>query len=331
MSLLYVLLGILILTAGIIDLPWTTLWVEGGAGPLTSRVMKGTWRTFRKVGSHHSRFLSLSGPLILGFSLLVWTVLLWIGWTFIFAGTENALIDTQNPGPISWIERFYFTGYTIFTLGNGDFVLRDGIWQIATVFATASGMLFVTMSVTYVLSVLDAVTQKRSFASSVSGLGTQSDVIVRTSWDEGEFQGLDLPLNSFISELSTLTTNHKAYPILHYFHSEQDAQSPVVTVTVLDEALTLLKFGISERDHPPELILNNARSTIQRYLDMLSSAVPSADQTPSAPDLEVLRKNGIPTVSDDEFTESLEKLTDRRRQLLGLIEADARQWPTDET
>lgn len=91
------------------------------------------------------------------------------------------LVDTLERGPISWIDRFYFAGYTMFTLGNGDFAPKQGVWRILTTVTAASGMLFITLSVTYVLSVLDAVTQKRSFASDVSGLGSNGTEIVRTS------------------------------------------------------------------------------------------------------------------------------------------------------
>ncbi len=330
-DLLYLTLGITLLTGGVVDLLWTTLWVEGGAGPLTSRLMARTWQTLRRIGGEHPRVLSLSGPLILVGGLTLWITLLWVGWTLIFASAESALIDTRGAGPISWIERFYFSGYTIFTLGNGDFAPRDGVWQIATVLATANGMLFVTLSVTYVLSVLDAVTQKRSFASNVSGLGTQSETVVRTSWNGEEFRGLDLPLNTFTSQLNTLTANHKAYPILHYFFSGQRKQAPTLSITILDEALTLLRFGVPEHHRLSEAILKNSRSSVENYLETLNEAfITPAARTPPAPDLASLREADIPTVTDDEFARSLDRLDDRRRRLLGLIEADARQWPSVE-
>lgn len=50
-----------------------------------------------------------------------------------------------------------------------------------TTLSTVSGMLFITLSVTYLLNVLNAVTQKRSFASGVSGLGKHGTEILLTS------------------------------------------------------------------------------------------------------------------------------------------------------
>ncbi|WP_121821188.1 potassium channel family protein [Halostella salina] len=320
--------GALLLVLAIIDILWTTLWVEGGAGPLTSLVMSSTWKTLKTVSGERPRVLSLSGPLILVLGLIMWIALLWAGWTFLFAGSEGSLIDTRSTGPISWTERFYFVGYTVFTMGNGDFTPNGGIWQVATALMTASGMLFVTLSVTYVLNVLSAVTQKRSLASGINGLGAHPSEILETSWNGDGFQGLELPLNTIASQLDTLTANHKAYPILHYFFTPQTSQAPTTNITILDETLTVLQFGVAPEHRPGEPAIRQARSSVQNYLDTLGQAfVEPASRPPPAPDLEHLRNDGIPTVPDETFTASLQEIDARRRHLLGLVESDARRWP----
>jgi len=324
-------LGVVILVVAVVDLLWTTLWVEGGAGPLTRRLMASTWGAIRRVGKRYPRVLILAGPVILSLGLLTWIGSLWGGWTLVFAGAENAIFDTRDAGPISWVERFYFVGYTLFTMGNGDFTPNDGVWQIATGLTTASGMLLVTLVVSYVISVLGAVTQKRSFASNVSGLGQRGETIVRTAWNGEDFDGLELPLNTFTTEINELTTNHHAYPILHYFYTDQREYAAVLSIVALDEALTLLCFGVQEDDRPSAAVLENARASIGNYLETLgSSFVHVADGTPQPPELEVLREADVPTISEDAFARSLEESADRRRWLGGLIEADARDWPPDD-
>lgn len=61
MNLTIFTLGVLLLTIAIVDLVWTTLWVEGGAGPLTSRLMSWSWRILRKMLDQNSQWLSLKG------------------------------------------------------------------------------------------------------------------------------------------------------------------------------------------------------------------------------------------------------------------------------
>lgn len=332
MNALYFGLGVLFLLVFTVDLVWTTLWVDGGAGPLTSQLMAGTWATIRRVAPPGSRVLALAGPLILVLGLSVWILLLWAGWVLLFASADAALQDTVASRRIGLSELIYFTGYTIFTLGNGDFIPRGDFWQITTTVASASGMLFITLSVTYVLSVLGAVTQKRAFANNVSGLGSQSIELLEASWDGDKFRGLQVPLNTFATQLNTLTSNHKAYPILHYFYSDRVEQAPTVSVTVLDEALTLLQFGVSEEDRPSEILTREARSSVQSYLEIVGGAyIEPADRTPPAPELAKLHDIGISTVSEREFDTSIEKLDTRRRTLLGLVESDERQWPNRES
>ncbi|MFC7203184.1 ion channel [Haloferax namakaokahaiae] len=292
--------------------------------------MDAEWRVLRRVFGDRKQLLSLSGPIILVTGLALWIALLWGGWTLLFASAENILRDTRNGGPISWSERFYFIGYTVFTMGNGDFTPQGARWQTATALAAGSGMLFVTLSVTYILSVLDAVTQKRSFASSVSGLGKQSSSILEQSRDAEGFHGLELPLNSITTELNTLTSNHKAYPVLHYFHSPKAKYAPAVSVVVLDELLTILRFGTSKQHRPADTIIEGTRSSVQNYLETLhGSFVTPADCSPPSPGLQSLREAGVTTVSDEEFADSLATVEERRRQLLGLIESDCREWPNE--
>lgn len=194
--------------------------------------------------------------------------------------------------------------------------------------ASASGLLFVTLAVTYILSVLGAVTQKRAFAGGVSGLGTSSVEILERSWDGNSFRGLELSLSSVGDQLDTLTSSHKAYLVLHYFYTAQPEQAPTTSVAILDDALTLLTAGVAEEAQPSELILAETRANVKRYLETLSTAyVEPADRTPPPPELGDLREISIPTVSDEQFRTSVSNLVKRRRILLGLVEYDEREWP----
>ena len=327
MTLLYTVLGAAVLGVTIVDLLWTTIWVEGRAGPVTTRLMAWTWNGLRRISGRDSRLLQLSGPLVLVVSLTTWIALLWAGWTFVFAGAADSVVETGGSGPISWADRLYFTGYSLFTLGNGGYAPQGSVWQIVTVLTTGSGMLFITLIVTYVLSVLGAVTQKRSFASSVSGLGETSESVVRAGWTGERFSGFDLPLNTITTQLNELTVNHMAYPILHYFYTADQRYATVVSVVVLDETLTILRVGVPTENGPDRAIVTSARSSVDNYLEMVDATFSAADDAPPKPDMASLREAGVPTVSDAEFADSVDELSDRRRDLLGLIDADERYWP----
>jgi len=191
MNPVFLVAGIVILVGAIVDILWTTLWVDRGAGPISGRLTTVIWRGLRIVTRDHNRALSLAGPIILTFTLAMWIGLIWIGWTLIFASESIAVVNSRTGGPADWWGRFYYVAYTMFTDGNGDYtpVYGGNVWEVASAFTTASGMAFVTLGVSYVLTVLGAVSDKRSFASTVTGLGDRSEALVRTGWTGEDFQG----------------------------------------------------------------------------------------------------------------------------------------------
>ncbi|WP_049928070.1 potassium channel family protein [Halopiger goleimassiliensis] len=320
--------GLVLLLAVTLDILWTTLWVDGGSGPLSSRLTTGLWRGLRRTTGNRSRALSLAGPLILAATLALWIGLLWLGWTLLFASDTWALVSTHTGTPADWPGRFYYVAYTMFTNGNGDYTPTSDGWEIASSFTTATGMAFVTLAVSYVLAVLGAVSEKRSFASDVTGLGERPEAFVRASWTDDEFRGVELPLHSIADDLSLLADQHKSYPILHYYHSETSDRASAVAVPILDDALTLYRHGVDESVEPNPTLVEDARSSVDSYLQTLDTAfIEPADETPPPPDLERLREEGIPTVDETEFDDSLSELADRRRQLRGIAEADAWEWP----
>ncbi len=71
---------------------------------------------------------------------------------------------------------------------------------------------------------------------------------------------------------------------------------------------------------------------MESYLLTLRGAyVNEADYAPEPPDLDRLRDAGLPTVLDRAFAEAISTLSERRRTLLGMVEADARTWPPQQS
>lgn len=331
MSAFYLILGIIVLLIGILDFIWTTLWVDGGAGPITKQISSLIWRTLRKVKGLSSRLFSWSGPITLVVALLTWIFFLWAGWTLIFAGNPASITDSQDNNPISWMERIYYTGYLIFTLGNGDYIPAEGIWQFATTIASCTGLLFITLGVTYLLSVLGAVTQKHALAESIIGFGNNGIDIVLNSWNGRNFHDIDLLLNSYASQLSFITSQHNSYPVLHYYHTDNAQEALPAAVVALDEALTIFLYAIPEELLPNGALLKETRASITSYLSTLHSAnIEPSDHSPPLIDLYHLREAGLRTVSDEKFLDYLSELQDRRRLLLAILEENHRQWPEKE-
>lgn len=331
MSVVLLLLGMTILCLGIIDFVWTTLWPNGSGGFLTKRLTNGLWKLMKMLSQGRKGIMSVAGPVIIVGTLLFWILSMWSGWTFIFASDETAFSDTADSEAISWSERIYYTGYLLFTLGNGDYIPKEGIWQFLSVTVAASGLIFITLGVTYVLSVLGALTQKRSLAKSISGLAASPAEFIQNSWNGNDFHDLDLLLNTFSSQLNNITSQHNAYPVLHFYFSAQDEESLPLSIAILDEALSILSFGIQKEFRPNSLLLKSARSSVESYLNTQKNAYTSpTDEAPPLPDLTVLHEKDLPLLPNAQILKNFEALENRRKSLLGAVRENERQWPGGE-
>ncbi|WP_027108189.1 hypothetical protein [Lacticigenium naphthae] len=330
METVYLISGTVLVLITIGDLIWTALWVDGGAGPISNGITTFIWKIMVGLNRKKSSILTVSGPVILTLTLLGWILLLWAGWTLIFAGSPQSIIDTAESQPITWNDLIYYAGYVLFTLGNGGFAPANAYWQIMTTVATGTGMLFLTLGASYILSIVNAVVRKRSFASSVLGIGKSAEEIVAIAWDGEGFSHLDLLLNTLASELSTLTQQHKAYPLLHYYHTHKPTQAITVAVPTLDDALSMIEQGTPKKAMPNPLLMKEMRSSIEEYLETLNQAfIEPSDKVPPIPSMDLLRKKAIPVLPEEEFKENMKSLEGRRKKLLGLMTADNWDWDND--
>lgn len=328
MNWLFLIGGIVLILIVFIDALWTTLWVESGAGPLARKSSNWIWRGgLSVIGRERHRRLSLLGPLILFFTLIMWIVLLWAGWVLVFAGGSQSLAHAHTGAPADWAARIYFVGYMMFTAGNGDFSPSGGGWQIAAALTNATGMVVVTLALTYLISIVSAVVKKRGFASGVMGLGISPDDFVASGWNGRDFRSLDLPLAGMAATLSDLAQRYEAYPILQYYHAGRVAKSPILAAATLDDALSILSFAVPESLRPAPAVLKSARAAVESFLETMPSAfISKADEAPAPPELRALRHKGVPLLSEEDFRAGLAGISERRCRLLGLVRNDGWEW-----
>src|SRR5258706_869115 len=112
--------------------------------PVAFAVYRGTWAIWRliahplavgeeqEITSNRDKFLSLYGPLALLMLLVVWALLLIVGFALIhWSFGVQALNDPQ--GAITFGGELYFSGVTFFTLGYGDILPTQPLARMAAV------------------------------------------------------------------------------------------------------------------------------------------------------------------------------------------------------
>lgn len=328
MAVVLSIVGLSIVLFVTLDVLITTLTV-GGAGPLTGRVASGLWWIALWIHNRRTshQMLSTAGWVILLSLVVFWVFLTWFGWTLVFSASDSAVVLATNKSPASLWERIYFTGFTISTLGMGDYQPQGTFWQIATAVAAANGFFLVTLGVAYLLPVVSAATTKRSLAVYIASLGGTGDEILTRAWNGKDFGQLEQHLINLTPEIGGLGEIHLTYPILHYFHSVERSRAIVLSVVALDEALTLLQYALEESCCPDTATIDPARRASAAFLKTLKSAyLEPGESNPPFPSLDLLRVQGIPTVSDEEFWEATKQVTYRRQLLLALVKNDGWTW-----
>lgn len=328
MSLFYAALGVLIILATMGDAILTTLTTVG-AGPITSRVSRAIWSLAmnQRGPKRRHRMLLVQGTIILLATIAVWILLLWSGWTLLFSADAAAVVDSQSGAPADVTSRIYFTGYTLFTLGLGNYVPRDGLWEILTAVASLNGLFVVTLSITYLIPVLSAANEKRQIASIVHNLGGSPGEILRRTWDGSGFSSLASHLTQLGPMIELHAQRHAAYPIVHYFHSVERRTAIAPNLAALDEALLLLSAGVEPGVRPSCGEIEPARDAIEGLLRTFKGRyISKSSEAPTPAGLEMLESIGIPIGDEADFLRAVEAHADRRRLLRAYVEGDGWSW-----
>ena len=312
--------GLVVVSVTMLDALRTT--VASGGGPLTSLVSRLLWQAFAAAHRRGAgrRLLTVAGPLILLTAVALWIVSLWAGYVLLFSADASAVVTSQTGAPANVWGRVYFAGYTLFTLGIGNYVPQGSFWEVLTALASINGLFLVTLSITYLIPVLSAAVAKRQFGALISDLGATPQQVLEASWNGRDFKGLESYLAQLIPLLELHTYRHLAYPVLHYFHSAERHAAVGISVAVLDEALLVLAEGVPAALRPAPALLVPARRAIGNFLETLSETyVEASERAPAGPDLEMLRCLGVQVEEPDVFADRVRAEDGRRRLLEALV------------
>jgi hypothetical protein len=320
--------GVILVLLVVVDVLQTTLLLRG-SGPFTSRLNNLLWKIAlhaHRVRPAH-RLLGYVGLLIIIFTIFLWISLVWLGWVCIFTTEPTAVLSAQTNQPAALSDRVYFVGYTLITLGLGDYKAGGPIWQVATVIASTNGFFLVTLIITYLLPIVSAVVHQRQLATYITGLGTSPTQILICAWNGQDFGALSQHLTALTPDVLKLGQQHLAYPVLHYYHSREHYSAIAPNIATLDEALTVLEYGVEPVQQLDTLETHPLRMAITHFLNTLETAFITPDSdTPPLPDLMHAREQGIQIVSAEVFQQRIAHLTRRRQLLLALVKRDGWAW-----
>jgi len=328
MGIFSALLGIAIIVLTTIDLLWTA-FLEG-VGPLSLRIGVSIGQVLRAISkkTHSRRVLAWGGLLGINAAILTWTLLIWLGWTLIFCSWPGAIVNEMTRAQADFFQRAYYTGYTIFTLGMGDFIPQGHLFEVLTDLCCGMGFFLFGAALSYLVPVISAATQKRQVAVCIWALGKNPLDIIFRAWDGTDTSALQPHFQSISQLVALLGESHMTYPLLHGFRSSKRSASAGTNIAMLDEAITVLECGLQRGCSLNLPTLGAMREVINEYLVTVRPIFQYVhdEGDPPLPSLEPLRELGIPVVDDETFDAAIANMEERRRLLGKLAAIEGWTW-----
>ena len=331
MNLLYLCLGILLFAATALDIIKTTFSSNGG-GKITNLVTQGVWKAlFMAAGKNgRSKLLNYAGPSILVSILLTWVIGLWVGLFLVLLYDAGSILNSKTLNSASVLEKFYYAGFTLSTLGVGDFIASSTAWRLITSVAAFSGLVFITASITYFVPVLSAVNLQSKLSLYISSMGQCPQQILINSWNGKDFSPFFDNVSDLCQMLMHHTLNHHSYPVIHYFHNNQPKLSIAPAIALLHETHQLLKLAVPKEVRGSEVKMSMLQTALDSYLDMVKGSFlkdPSPKEKAPTPDLRKLEEHHIPLREKEAIEQSfLHDLRDQRELMVAILEMDGWSW-----
>lgn len=315
---LYLVLGALLLTVVGCDFFYTTL--SGSGSGVVSRSVYFLSHKLLQLGVKlvGRRFYSLSGVVVNLMLLLVWVMLVWLGLFLIYTSDPGSIVNNDDR-PADTIERLYFTGYTLSTLGMGNFNPTSPFFELLTSILSFFGFIFFTTTMTYLISVSSAVIHKRSLALYIRNLGETPEELLNgflnkdTSFCYQAFSTLQQMIDRH-------SVNHQAYPVLHYYGNADPDSSFSLNIAVLDEGVSLMLRNQQANDLANEL--QPLRRSLTRFLQHMEEKYTQTLYREKDSDSYLPKPGEIPHwATPDESA-----FKDRRKILGGLLRSESFGW-----
>ncbi len=329
MSVLLLLVGGIILVFVYSDFVYTALSTNG-SGIISSWLTGNIWNLLLQISRklNHRRLLNYASIFCLLSLLSTWILLAWLGNALIFCSDADSVRHITSQRPATTVEKFYYAGYTLSTMGNGDFYATTAIWKLFTVVVSLSGLSLLTVAITYLVQVLTSEIEKKRLSLYIAALGHTPQEILLNGWDGQTFKALEPHLPQLTAMILSHSQHHLAYPVLHYFHSPHPSESTALMLTALDEAISILLLYVPESNRPDELAIRSLRRALTNYLQTLEDDfIETSGEPLPLPAIDRLSAKGLPVFGHGRETVGQWAQLARRRKLWRtIIEKDGWNW-----
>jgi hypothetical protein len=169
---------------------------------------------------------------------------------FIHNPAAFAVRDQQEQWAL--VDGVYLSAVTFFTIGYGDIVPVHPLTRLLAIAEGAFGLLTISLSVTYLLSVYPVITRKIAFAAALNQeTGGRADGVVfaRRYLAGRRGEALGERLRWLNDELLYLGQAHGFYPLLYYARPRNVHESFVRILALTQGIVATLRYGLDAEQH----------------------------------------------------------------------------------
>jgi uncharacterized membrane protein YccC len=254
---LWVGLGIVILVLTLLDVFLTALNYDE-AGFLAGRVTAWQWRQVRRITRRLPR---RRRPVVLRQVIglqVVTTVVTWlagtiIGYALIYLGQMRADAFKYSGGSADPFSATYFSAGQLSTVGGTALLTPNTpVLEALSMLESLTGVVLVSLTLTFVLGVYDVVSSLRSLSSQFynAGAGIRAPLASLTPYfPEGQERGLDSHLESLSDAFAAYSDGVRLHHAAYYFQSGRDTFSLPYSLHMLAGVIEGLRWGLPA-SHP---------------------------------------------------------------------------------
>ncbi|HYP29129.1 MAG TPA: potassium channel family protein [Blastocatellia bacterium] len=324
---LYTVAGVAILLVVAFDVYVTVLHAVGKTGPISNRLAHMIWHVSRGVAfrlprARRHRLLHAVGPLLMPLIIFVFVASLVIGFALIYLPRMPGHFYVQNQHVISpWLTSLYFSGTTLTTLGYGDISPQSIEMRFTALAEAATGLILISLTITYLISVYQALERKRTIALSFyhqAEGGADAVGYIAHHFVSGRFIGIQSNLRTAALNLQEVLESHIEHPVIHYFHPLEVYKGVPRVLFLSLEVFAVVRSCLDKEEygelyHHPDVktLGTSAMHTLNDFAALLRLNVPSRPAGPSREEssrwkerfeqtLARLHENGISTEKDKE-------------------------------
>jgi hypothetical protein len=218
---------------------------------LTRLFYRATWLPWRAIarlmpaGERREVFLSVYGPLSLLALLVIWAVILVVGFALLHWAGGSRL---ESPfGLQGYRADLYFSGATLFTLSLGDITPISRLERALTVLEAGTGIGLLAMVIGYLPSLSQAFSRREANVTSLDARAgsppSAGELLIRHKGPGGEAALAQL-LEHWERWTAELMETHVSLPVIAYYRSQHQNQSWVAALTTILDVCALILAGL---------------------------------------------------------------------------------------